>query len=206
MRTWKNLAVMVLLAGTYAVPTVANAQQGGAAPTATATKVGVVDVQYIFTNHPTMKSKIESVDAQIKAEEESINSRREAILKDLDKLREFKEDSADYKMQEEKIASAEAELKLEFVRKEKEFAEAKAKVLLDTYREVQNAVKSVADFNQISVVLRYSKDEMDAKRPASVTQGIGRDIVYFNQTIDMTAYVMQMLTPQAAGNTQPTRR
>ncbi len=212
MRIWKTFAVMVMLAGTAAVPSVVNAQ-GAATAAAAPARIGVVDMKYIFDKHPTLKAKIEAVDAQIQAEETSINSRRELILKDLEKLREIREDSVDYKKQEEKIAAAEAELKLEFVRKEKEFAEAKAKVLMDTYTEVQNAVKQIAEYNQISVVLRYSKDDMDVKRPASVTQGIGRDLVYYSPSIDMTAGVLQLLgastapaAPTTASGAQPTRR
>lgn len=194
MRIWKTFSVLILLAGAAVTPSVTNAQNTDP------TKIGVVDIKYIFENHPTMKAKIEQVDAEIRAEEESINKRREAILKDLEKLREYKEETTEYRTQEEKIAGAESELKLEFMRKEKEFAKKKAQVLLDTYKEIQSSVKAMADYHKISVVLRYSKDEMDSEKPATVTQGIGRDIVYFSDSIDLTSAILQLLNRSNVSN------
>jgi Skp family chaperone for outer membrane proteins len=194
VRIWKTFSVLVLLAGAAVMPSVTNAQN------ADPMKIGVVDIKYIFDNHPTLKSKIEQVDAEIRAEEESINKRRETILKDLEKLRDYKEDTAEYRAQEEKIAGAESELKLEFVRKEKDFARAKAKIILDTYKEIQGNVKMLADYHKISVVLRYSKDEMDAEKPASVTQGIARDLVYFSESVDMTNSILTLMKRNMASN------
>ncbi len=207
MRIWKTFAIAALLTSVSSLPSIGFSQ--GAAPATQSSKIGVVDVGYIFKNHPTMKSRIETIDAQIKSAEEAINGRREVVLKEIEKLRSLREDTVDYKQGEEKIAKMEAELKLEFMRKEKEFGEAKATIIYDAYRQVESIVKAIAEYNQIEIVLRYSKEEMDPKKPASVTGGINRDIVYFKGNIDLTDGVLSLLSqPQqtaAAPATAPRR-
>ncbi len=196
MRIWKTFALAALLASAPAFSTTTFAQ--GAAPATGAAKIGVVDIGFIFKNHPTMKTQIEGIDAQIKSAEDEINARREVVLKEIEKLKNFREESQEYKQLEERIAKLEADLKLEFMRKEKEFAESKAKIIFDAYQNVQGSVKAIAEHYGFDVVMRYSQEEMDYKRPATVSGGINRDIVYFKQSIDLTGTVMQMLQPQGA--------
>ena len=201
MRIWTKFAVALALAGcASAVGTAPAMAQTPEVPV----KIGVVDVGYILDNYPAMKSQLEAIDQQIKGEEEKINSQRETVLKELDKLREFREDTAEYKQQEDRIAKMEAELKLDFMRKEKEFNEARAAILAGSYKQVQNAVKQMADYHKIAVVLRYSRTEMDPKKPATVTGGLGRDLVYFNASVDMTDGVMQLLQIPAKTAAAPT--
>jgi Skp family chaperone for outer membrane proteins len=207
VRLWKTFAITFVLAAASAVPTLSQAQ----APKGSGTTIGVVDIGYVFFNHPTMKAQVEKVDAEIRAEEDSINQQREAIIKEVEKLRlSMKEDTPQYKEQEEKIAKAESELKLEFMRKEKKFAQDKAQILRDTYKDIQDKVTQIALTNSVAVVLRYTKDEMDVTKPASVSAGIARDLVYFNPTCDMTPLVLQMLgvtnpQPVTAAGAEPVR-
>ena len=198
MRILKICALTALMASVTTFGSIASAQS----PAPQGTRVGVIDVGYIFKNHPTMKTQIDNIDKQIKQAEDEINARRESVLKEIDKLRSFKEDTMEYKQAEEKIANLESQLKLDFMRREKEFAEAKATIIYDAYQQVTGAVKAMAEHNGIDIVLRFSQDEMDPKKPQSVGGGINRDIVYFNPSMDLTTFVLKLL-PQAQTASAP---
>jgi Skp family chaperone for outer membrane proteins len=186
----------------------APAQQGVAAAATPAaapvTKIGVIDIGYIFDNHPTMKDQVASIKAQIKMAEDEINKRRESVLEELKSLKSYQENSAEFKQKEEQIAQLESQLKLDFSRKQKEFAEAEAKVIFDTYKQIEMVTKAWAEYNQIGIVFRYSRMEMDPKAPMTVSAGINKNVVYFNSTLDLTdpilAYLRQQQGATAAGS------
>ncbi len=83
---------------------------------------GVIDIGFIFDNHPTMKPQMKAIDDQMQQAEDEINNRRVAMQKELESMRSLNEASLDYKKKEEYIADQESKLKLDFVRKEKEFS------------------------------------------------------------------------------------
>jgi Skp family chaperone for outer membrane proteins len=186
----------------------APAQQGAPAAAAPAaapvTKIGVIDIGYIFDNHPTMKDQVAAIKAQIKMAEDEINKRRESVLEELKSLKSYQENSAEFKQKEEQIAQLESQLKLDFSRKQKEFAEAEAKVIFDTYKQIEMVTKAWAEYNQIGIVFRYSRMEMDPKAPMTVSAGINKNVVYFNSTLDLTdpilAYLRQQQGATAAAN------
>ncbi len=204
MRVLNILAALALLCGTISSNTYAQAPNGAAPAAAVGTKVAVIDMGFIFDNHPTMKDQVAAIDAEIKKAEEEINKRREEVLKQLEILKTFEENTPTFKQQEDKIADAESKLKLDFVRREKEFAEAKAKIIYDTYKQVEGVTKQFAELNQIGLVVRYSRSEMDPKKPTTVAQGINKDIVYFNPAFDLTDGVLNFIRNQSpAAPTQP---
>lgn len=191
MRIWNKLVVAAVLTGcslSFSIP-----QAAAQAPAPAGMKIGVVDVGLLLDHFDAMKKQLEEVDVQIKSEEERIQKSREAVLNDLNKLRTLNEDSAEFKQLESQIAEKEASLKLDFMRREKEFNERRAQILHDAYKQVQVAIQRIADHNGVSLVLRYSGNEMDPKKPATVTNGISRDIVYFNPTVDLTPLAAQVL-------------
>lgn len=191
MRIWNQLVVAAILTGcslSFTAP-----QAVAQAPAPAGMKIGVVDVGFLLDHFDAMKKQLEAVDVEIKAEEERIQKQREAVLNDLNRLRTLNEDSTEFKQLESQIAEKEAGLKLEFMRREKEFNEKRAQILHDAYKQVQVAVQKIADHNQVSLVLRYSGNEMDPKKPATVTNGISRDIVYFNASVDLTPLTAQYL-------------
>lgn len=209
MRVWNILASSALLCGSisafaHAQGTPVNAAvnsgaapDGGTSVPAAGTRVGVIDMGFVFDNHPSMKDQIAAIDAEKSRAEEEIEKRRQEILKQLEIIKTLDENTPNYKAQEEKIADAESKLKLDFIRKSKEIDEAKAKVVYETYKHVEAVTKTFAEFNQIGLVIRYTRTEMDPKKPGTVAQGINKDIVYFQSNLDLTEGVLNYIRQSA---------
>ncbi len=132
----RNTLAALALSCSFAGLSLAQAPAAGNAA-APATRVGVIDIGYIFDNHPTMKARMEAIDAEIKRAEDDINTRREAMMKEVEALRQYNENSPDFKKKEEALANEESKLKLDFVRREKQFQTDKAKVVYETYKQVE---------------------------------------------------------------------
>lgn len=219
VRVWKTTAMMALMCG--AVSNVVLAQgNAGAQPRPQAnqppatqpapvpgagTKVGVIDMGYILDKHPSMLSQIEQIDAQIAAEENAINSKKEQLIKEFDSLKQFNDSTPEYRKKEEEVNKMQSQLTLEFNRKDKEFAEKKAKVVFDAYKQVEEVARGFAQVNQIGVLVRYNRRdaEMDPKKPQSVQMGIMKSVVYFDPSLDLTDAVLDYLKqsiPQATPN------
>lgn len=190
----------IALMGLCAAPTFGQAQ-GGAAPAAAGPKQGpssiaLVDVGYILKNHPNMNANMEAIKAEMTQAQEDIESRRTALLKDQEAISTmFQPDTPGFKQKQESLLTAESKLRVDFMGKEKEFAEKQAAVIFNSYQSINRAIGLVAGHLNYDLVLRYSREqnEMDPKKPQSVNFGVQRDVLYHNPGIDVTEMVLAVL-------------
>ncbi len=209
-----SLATIALM-GCFAVPAAfAQAPAANAAAQPTGPKVGptsiaLVDVGYILKNHPNMNANMEGLKAEMAQAQDDIETRRKTLLEEQDKIgKTFEADSPQFKQQQENLISRESKLRVDFMGKEKEFAEKQASVIFRSYQSINAAINRVASHYQYDVVLRYSREqnEMDPKKPQTVNFGIQRDILYHNQQIDITEIVLTVLNstePKAVAPATP---
>ena len=156
-------------------------------------RIAVVDVAYIFKNHPGIKAQVEKVESDLKAYDTELQAKREELKQAAEQLKAFKVGSAEYAAQEERVASMESKLRLEMARKQKELAEAEAKIYYNNYQLIANGVKFLAGHYKINLVLRYNSEEMTLEKSESVIRGVMKNIVYHDEALDMTKGVMQYL-------------
>ena len=196
-----SIATIVLM-GFLSVPAALGQAPNGspqaapAGPKVGPSSIALVDVGYILKNHPNMNANMEGIKAEMTQAQEDIESRRTALLKDQEAIgKMFEADTPQFKQKQESLISQESKLRVDFMGKEKEFAEKQANVILNSYESINRAIKAVASHYQYDVVLRYSREqnEMDAKKPQSVNFGIQRDVLYFNPGIDVTEVVLAVL-------------
>ncbi len=174
---------------------------GGAAPAPQGPKqgpssIGLVDVGYILKNHPNMNANMEEIKAEMTRAQEEIESRRTALLKDQEAIgATFQPDTPGFKQKQESLLTAESKLRVDFMGKEKEFAEKQAAVIYNSYQSINRAIGLVAAHLNYDLVLRYSREqnEMDPKKPQSVNFGVQRDVLYHNPGIDVTEMVLAVL-------------
>ena len=190
----------IALMGLCAAPTLGQAP-GGAAQSPTGPKqgpssIGLVDVGYILKNHPNMNANMEAIKAEMTQAQEDIESRRTALLKDQEAIGTmFQPDTPGFKQKQESLLTQESKLRVDFMGKEKEFAEKQAAVIFNSYQSINRAIGLVATHLNYDLVLRYSKEqnEMDPKKPQSVNFGVQRDVLYHNPGIDVTEMVLAVL-------------
>lgn len=167
------------------------------APVATSAEDGhrlaVVDVAFIFKNHPGIKAQVTQVETDLKNYDTELNGKRDALKQAAAQLKTLNINTASYTAQEELVASMESKLRLDMARKRKELADAEARIYFDNYKKIAAGVKFLAQHYKINLVLRYNSEDMDLAQGESVIRGVMKNIVYHDDALDMTKGVMQYL-------------
>ncbi len=197
MRVWSLIATIVL--GSFTGSVVAQeAQSSGAGQAAARPPVAVIDVGYLLKNHPTMKAEIESIESRMAAADKSMSEKRDAILKQMEQLREkYTEGTPDYEREEKAIASKDTEFRLELVKMRKEFDSSRANVLVKVYGEITHWVKYLSDNMGIQLVMRITREQMDPGKPETVQMVMSQDVLYYNSAVDYTDWVLKALQNEA---------
>jgi Skp family chaperone for outer membrane proteins len=196
--------VSVALAGAFLVSTVGltTAQQyNPAAPTAapaaraatSAGTIALIDVSLVFDKHARFQAEMEAMKNEVKAYEQVLRTAQAELQAAMEKLKQYQPGSDLYKKGEEDLARKSNELKLQSALKRKEFLEREAEAYFRVYREVESVVGAFAQRNGITLVLRYSAQEINSKDRESVLRGINRPVVYRQPYLDITETILSHL-------------
>lgn len=198
MRVWSLIATIVL--GSMAGSALAQeGQQAASGQAAARPPVAVIDVGYLLKNHPTMKAEIEAIETRMAAADKSMSDKRDAILKQMEQLREkYTEGTPDYEREEKAIAAKDTEFRLELVKMRKEFDSSRANVLVKVYSEITHWVKYLSDNMGVQLVMRITREQMDPSKPETVQMVMSQDVLYYNATIDYTDWILKALQNEAA--------
>ena len=197
----KSALTLAIVSLSVLTPAIALAQEA-----ASPHRVAVVDVAYIFKNHAGIKAEVTRVETDLKNYDAELKTKREALKAAAEQLKQFKVGSPDYAAQEEKVAGMESMLRLDMARKRKELADKEAKIYFDNYQRIAAGVKLLAQYHKINLVLRYNSEEMNEDNGDTVIRGVMKNIVYHDESLDMTKGVMQYLDRLAANNNAPTTK
>lgn len=156
-------------------------------------RVAVIDVAYIFKNHPAIQAEVKKVEEELKTFDAELNTKREELQKSVAMMKEYKPGSPEYTAAEEEVAGMESKLRLDMARKRKELSDAEAKIYYENYSRIAAGVKFLANHYKINLVLRYNSEEMNLEQGESVIRGVMKSIVYHDESLDMTKGVMQYL-------------
>ena len=184
-----------------------------AGPVPKGAPLALVDIGYIFKNHPEFTANIERMKNEVKQFENQLRQKHQDLQKKQARLSEYNVGSADYKRLEEEIATAQAQLQATTGLKRKEILEREAKIYFSFYQKVRQAVAGYAFNKQIAVVLRFNREEINSQDRGAVLQGVNRPVVNYQKNLDITDEVMQVLgvpgnlaTRPQRGNTNPRSR
>ena len=181
----------------------ANQAYGQAAPTSAA----VIDIPYIFKNHIRFQQAINDIKKDIDAYQEVLKQEQQKIRVEAEKASQFKAGTQEYKQIEERVARMRVEGQLEAAKRQKDFMEREARAYFTAYKDVEAAVQEFAARNRVTLVLRYSGEDMDPTKRESIMQGINRFVVYQDR-LNITEMVLEMVnrgTPSGTpGMAKPT--
>ncbi|MEZ6138779.1 MAG: OmpH family outer membrane protein [Pirellulaceae bacterium] len=200
MRVWSLIATVVL--SSLTTTAVLAQQPATTAPAAAAAAarppIGVVDIGYILKSHPTMKSEMDAIQAQMEAADKQMAERRDAIVKQMDQLREqFTEGTPEYDRAEKAIAEQDTEFRLQLLKKRKEFEQAQANVLYKVYSELDYYLGYLNQKFGVQVVLRVNREKMDPKKPETVQMVMSQDVLYYNQSVDYSETILSAMKQNA---------
>lgn len=176
--------------------------------------IGVIDVGYILQNHPTLKAKMDTIKSQMEAADKEMQTKREAIIKQMEQLKEsYREGTPEYDKAEKQIADQDTQFRLELVKKRKEFEAAQANVLFEVHSQISTLLDWLSKKNGYVAVLQVSRQQVDPKKPETLDMAMSQSVLYFNKSVDVTDTVLQILQQQLGGagaapasNNQPAAR
>jgi hypothetical protein len=113
-------------------------------------------------------------------------------MKMKEKLGEYAQGSENFKTLEEDMARKNSEMQIKVAKQRREFLEQEAQIYFDGYNEVYTTVSTLAERNDIKLVLRFTSDVMRPDDRASVLQGVNRPIVY-QKNLNITNLVIVAL-------------
>lgn len=208
MRVLSLIAALIL--GSIASTAIAQAPAAGQAAAAPSQMVlAVVDVGHILKNHPTMKSQIEAIEANMKAADDQMAAKRDAILKQMEELRQkYTEGTPEYDREEKAIAEQDTSFRLEIVKMRKEFDKQRANVLYSIYTEIQGLVKYASEQMGIQMVIRVNgtREDLDPSRPENVQMIMSEQVLHYATKCDLTDWVLNGLKQRtASASTQAAR-
>lgn len=189
------VASIVMLAGSPVL-----AQQG--------MNVALLDVGYIFKNHPGFKQQMESMKSDVQSFEQSMKQKQTQIQAAGQQIGTLKPGSADYKKLERETTEQLANLKVEMQLKRKEIMESEAKIYLATYKQVTAAVAAFANAKNIDLVLRYDRESSPTSPdtdPQTTLKIINRPVI-FEKGLDISDAILRQVGGVARAGGTPRRQ
>lgn len=202
----KQLLASVAVVGSTLFVSPAVLAQQAAPPPAAAPAFGanagrfgmaVVDVSYIFKSYPRFTQQIETLKNEMKAADAELKVIVDSLATKEQQRDAMKPGSAEFKQIDETLAREKADFSIKQGTVRRDFLEREAKIYFSTYTEVSNAVKFVAERNNIGMVLRFNGDPIDPQQREDVMRAIMQPIVYQNN-VDITPDVLALLNRGAA--------
>lgn len=180
-----------------------NLRPSGMGQGSTATNIALLDVSYIFKNHPRFKSMMEEMKSDVERAETAVNGERDKLRKLVEQLDTLRKGTQDYKNMEEEIARREAELSVKVSMQRKEFLTSEAKIYNTVYQEIEQEVGYYCSSRGIDIVLRFNGDPVDVNKPDSVLSYINKPVVFYSKSLDITPNILDAMVKRSgapAGN------
>jgi Skp family chaperone for outer membrane proteins len=168
-------------------------RQPVAAQAGASANIALLDVSYIFKNHPRFKSMMDEMKADVDGAESSVNKERDTIRKLVEQLDTYHKGSPDYNAMEKEIAEREANLTVKVQLQRKQFLAQEAKIYFTVYKEIEQEVDYYCSNKGIDMVLRFNGDPVDVDKPDSVLSFINKPVVYYDKGRDITPIILDSL-------------
>ncbi len=202
MNTVKSLTSCLAIA--FALTSLASVSRGeGGAPAADAAaqvhKVGLIDMAYVFKNYKKFEAMREDLKVEISKSEEEAKEMATQIQAIQGKMKQLQEGSPEFTAMEKELASQSADFETFRRAAQRDFLKRESQIYHTVYMEATDAVKKYADYYKYTLVLRFSKDELDKDNPQALIQGMNKQVVYYRESEDITQPVLDFLNRKYQG-------
>lgn len=174
--------------------------QSNAAP---ATPMALLDLGYIFKNHPRYKASREAIQQKGKKLQANAIEQRKYLQSESEKLQKMQPGSPEFKRLEAELTQLASDYQVKNELERKGLLEDEAKLYYETYREVEVAVQRVSEQYGFRLVMRFDREKMDPADPDSIRRGLMNNVVY-QEGLDITDMVLQASAPLVSNTARPT--
>ena len=161
--------------------------------------VALLDVGYIFENHPGFKTQMDAMKAEVQSFEQTMKQQQEQIQAASRQISSYKPGSPEYKRLEETTTKQIADLKVQMQLKRKSIMEKEAQIYMATYKQVAAAVAAFANQKNIDLVLRYDRKSAPGNQvvdPKETLKVINRPVI-FEKGLDISDSILRQVSAVA---------
>jgi len=152
--------------------------------------VALIDIAFVFKNHPRFKQMMVELQNEIQAADSNMKKQQDELRKDVELQKGFQSGSEQYQRYEEEIARKKSGLAVTMDLERKRFLKEEAKIYDMIYKEIVQLVDQIATARGFAVVLRISNDQPDPEKPDTVVANLNRQVVWAARPLDITPLVM----------------
>jgi len=167
--------------------------------TSPGTRVVVVDIAVVMENNNKFKAKLETIQTEIDAFDDTLDKKREEVKTKVEELRGYKAGSAAYTTLEQEIAQIQSDVSVQMQIKRKSVLMKEAQVFYDSYAEVVEQIRTFSERNGIALVLNFDSKPIEPSSRESVLKGVNKDIVY-QRSLNITSYIIKAINGGSAAN------
>lgn len=194
-----SAAAVAVLSGVLAFPATALGQTarpaaGGAAAAAKLPhQVGLIDMAYVFKNY----KKFDELRLDLKSEIEGGEAKMKVMVEEIQQIqatmKTFVEGSDKFTAAEKMLAGKSAEAEAFRRSMQRDFLKKESQIYHTVYLEVSDAVKRYAEHFQYTLVIRFTREDLNTENPQELIQGMNRQVVYHRGDDDITLSVVEFL-------------
>jgi Skp family chaperone for outer membrane proteins len=194
LKVKKNHLWIGLAAGLLATSLLTGAAWAQPAAPSRAGEVALVDIAYIFKNHPRFKAAMADLQADLTAAEEKIKKGQDELRSLVEMQKKFQSGSEQYQQYDTQIVRLKSELSVTVDMQRKKLLKDEARIYHITYKEIEQLVGSIATNRGYSVVIKVDSADADPENPQTVISSLNRNVVWAARGIDITPLVMELIT------------
>ncbi len=161
--------------------------------------MAVIDLKQVFEGHTRFKSMRDQLMRDVEGAENTVKARQEELRGMVERLKEFRPGSPDFKQLEADVANRQADLKVDISIQKKDFMEREAKIHYHVYQEVLQEIEHFATQRGLTLVMRVNSEEIKDENPQQILQELNKPVVYYNKAIDITYPILTTLNQRAGG-------
>lgn len=193
-------AVAVLVGATYFVGSATGQAPRAATKSDLPHKIGLIDMGEVFKEYTKFKTLREDLTGEIQQSEAKAKQIADEVQVIQEELKNLQPESADFRAREKKITELTSEFEAFRKNTQRDLMRKEAKIYHTVYLEVADAVKTFSEHFHYTMILRFSREELDSSDPQKVLAGLNRQVVYHQKDDDITDGVIEFLNrPQNGG-------
>jgi outer membrane protein len=194
--------ILAALVGTSVWVGSALGQQNAAKAPATELphKIGLIDMAQVFKDY----KKFEALRNDLKEELETTEAKGKELADKIQAVQNelksgvFKDGSQDFIARETQLTKLTSDFQTFRAVSQKEFLRKESKIYGTVYKEVEDAIQKYCKAYKYTLILRFSREELNSDDPQKLIAGLQRQVVHFRSEDDLTDSVVDFLNNQYA--------
>ena len=169
-------------------------------------KVAIVDIPLIFKSHVSFGDQLGALRTEAEKFKMDSMTAQQGLMEKARLLEQsLTPGTAEFKLEETALAQQAAKMEVDQKDTMRGLMQREAQLHYQTYQAIKNVIQQYCDRNDIQLVLKFDRGQIDPAKPGSVMQKVNQAVIYHVPQNDITdlviARVNQIASAQSPGST-----